>query len=97
MRSLKDTTFRRSPEALYRRVGGDILLGTPGREEFDTLSATGSATWDLLETPRDLAELVDLLASDYDVPPQSIISDVASLLLELHRRGWIQEVEDNQA
>jgi hypothetical protein len=94
MRNLKEATFRRSPEALYRRVGGDILLATPGREDFDTLSATGSATWDLLETPRDLAELVDVLASNYDVPPQSIVSDVAALLLELHRRGWIQEVEE---
>lgn len=95
MRNLNEGVFRRSPEALFRRVGGDIILATPQREDFDSLSSTASAAWELLDTPKGLDELVNEMAVEYRMQPQSIVSDVAALLLDLLRRGWIEEVENN--
>jgi hypothetical protein len=97
MRGLNKGVFRRSPEALYRRVGGDIILATPEREDFDSLSSTASSAWELLDTSKGLDELVRELASAYGMQPQAILSDVATLLLDLLRRGWIEEVENNES
>jgi hypothetical protein len=97
MRNLNEGIFRRSPNALFRRVGGDIILAAPGREEFDSLSSTASTAWELLDTPKDLDTLVKQLALEYRMEEHSIVSDVASLVLDLLRRGWIEEVEDNES
>jgi hypothetical protein len=96
MRNLNEGVFRRSPKALFRRVGGDIILATADREDFDSLSSTASTAWELLETPMGLAELVRQLALEYRMEAHSIVSDVAALLLDLLRRGWIEEVDNSQ-
>lgn len=95
MKNLNEGLFRRSPQALHRRVGGDVILARPGRDDFDSLSSTAGAAWELLETPKRLDDLVKHLATTYGMQPHSIISDVAELLLELLRRGWVEEVESN--
>jgi hypothetical protein len=97
MRNLNEGVFRRSPNALFRRVGGDLILATAEREGFDSLSSTAGAAWDLLETPMGLDELVKQLALEYRMQTHAIVSDVAALLLDLLRRGWIEEVETNEA
>jgi coenzyme PQQ synthesis protein D (PqqD) len=97
MRNLNEGVFQRSPEALFRRVGGEVLLATPQRDDFDSLSSTASAAWELLDTPKGLDEMVNELASAYQMQPHAILSDVAALLLDLLRRGWIEEVENNES
>jgi hypothetical protein len=97
MRNLNEGMFRRAPEALSRRVGGEVILATPHREDFDSLSSTASAAWELLDIPKNLDQLVDELAAEYRMQPSSIVSDVAALVLDLLRRGWIEEVENNEA
>ena len=97
MRNINEGVFRRSPAALYRRVGGEGILATPRREDFDSLSSTASAAWEILDSPKDLDELVKELALAYGMQPHSIVSDVASLVLDLLRRGWIEEVENNDS
>jgi hypothetical protein len=97
VRNLNEGVFRRSPKALFRRVGGDIILATAGREDFDSLSSTASAAWELLDKPKNLDELVKQLALEYRMEAHSIVSDVAALLLDLLRRGWVEEVEGYEA
>lgn len=96
MRNLSEGIFQRSPNALFRRVGGDIILATAEREDFDSLSSTASAAWELLDKPKGLDQLVNELALGYDLQPHSIVSDVAALLLDLLRRAWIEEVETDE-
>lgn len=97
MRNLNEGLFRRSPEALFRRVGGEVILASAHRDDFDSLSSTASAAWEHLDTPKGLDELVNQLALEYRMQSQSIVSDVATLLLDLMRRGWIEEVENNES
>lgn len=85
--------FQRSPDALYRRVGEEILLAKPELDDFDALSTTAAATWELLQNPRTLSDVVQLLAAAYAVSPQLISSEVEALLRDLLRRGWIEEAD----
>jgi len=84
--------FRRSPSALFREVGPEVLLAAVERPGFDVLSGPATDVWDLLDRPQTLDELVASLADRYDAPRTSIETDVQRLLDELTRRGWIEEV-----
>lgn len=84
--------FRRSPSALFREVGPEVLLAAVGRPGFDVLSGPATAVWALLDRPQTLEELVASLEDRYDAPRASIETDVQRLLAELTRRGWIEEV-----
>jgi hypothetical protein len=48
-----------------------------------------------LETPKKIDDLVTELATTYSMRRETIVSDVASLLLDLLRRGWVEEVKEN--
>jgi hypothetical protein len=95
MHNLTQGLFRRSPDALFRRVGGEMILASRHRDDFDSLSSTASVAWELLDTPKGLDQLVQELASAYDMHPPTILPDVAALLLDLLRKGWVEEVSDN--
>jgi coenzyme PQQ synthesis protein D (PqqD) len=84
--------FVRSPRALSRAVGQEVLVTAAGREEVDRLSPTAGAVWSLLEEPRSLSSLIDKLAGRFDAPRDRIAADVGSLLADLIRRGWVDEV-----
>lgn len=83
----------RSPGVLSRKVGGEVLLGAPGRNGFDQLSESAGIVWGLLDVPRTDDEIVAILAHVYGEPPEAIAADVDGLLADLLRRGWIEEVQ----
>jgi coenzyme PQQ synthesis protein D (PqqD) len=86
--------FRRSPSVPWRTVGTEVLLASPGREDFDGLSGTSATVWHLLEAPRSLQELVELLADIYATSPEAIAGEVEQLVDELLRRGSIQQEDE---
>lgn len=86
------TRFVRSRTALWRRVGGEILLAAPGRPDVDRLSNSAGAVWTLLEEPMPASALVATLSDAYGVPRGQITGDVEALLADLQARGWVEEV-----
>jgi Coenzyme PQQ synthesis protein D (PqqD) len=84
----------RSPNALSRSVGSEILLTAPGRDDVVRLAGTAGAVWGLLETPQTLSSLVDALSRSYGAPPEAIAADVQQLLSQLLEEGWAESVAD---
>lgn len=85
------TRFVRSRAALWRRVGGEVLLAAPGRPGMDELSESAGAVWTLLEKPMPASALVAALSEAYGVPPGRIAGQVDTLLQDLVARGWLEE------
>ena len=90
-------SFQRSPDALTRRVGVDVLVTTPGDEDVHDLSGGASAVWADLETPRTFSEIVSDLADAYAAHPTEIADDVEGCLLTLMALGVVVEVSDHHA
>jgi type IV secretory pathway TrbD component len=87
--------YRRSPAALHRTVGHEVLLAGADRESFDVLPGTAASVWTLLEKSATLPELSDELARTYGTPVERIVADVAPLLDELVRRGWLERIDED--
>lgn len=84
----------RSPSALSRAVGSDILVTAPGREDVVRLGGTAGAVWVLMESPQTISSLVDALSHRYRAAPETIAADVERLVSELLEQGWAQSVAD---
>ena len=89
---MTQTRFVRSPGALSRRVGAEVLLASPGRADIDRLSDSAGAVWSLLDEPRTAPALVGALSEAYGVSPGGIATDVEALLGDLVHRGWVEEI-----
>lgn len=86
------TSLRQSPSIPWRRVGDEIILAPPGRDDFDRLSQTAAVVWSLLETPCSLEGLITTLAEMYSLPTEGIATDVGALVSDLLERGAIEEI-----
>jgi hypothetical protein len=58
-----------------------------------SLSGAGTALWELLATPRTVAEAADRLASEYGVPADQVATDIASVLEDLAKREILDRRE----
>jgi hypothetical protein len=81
--------YARATTALWRRVGGEVLVTWPESTGVDRLSEPASAAWLLLERPRTVAELTGALADEFSVGSAEIEARVAELVGELEGRGWL--------
>lgn len=86
--------FQRSTEALWRRVGADVLVTTPADEEVHELSGGASAVWEQLRTPRTLVDLVDDLATAHGAEPPDIEAQVEGCLDTLLHLKVVEEARD---
>jgi hypothetical protein len=89
-----ETTFVRTSDALWRRVGSEVLLASPEGPEVASLSVPASAAWLLLDRPRTTRELVESLALEFSVDTEEIRGRVDDLVQQLETRGWLVRVND---
>jgi len=82
--------FHRSPSALWRRVGADVLVVMPADPEIRELSGGARAVWDALGEAQTPAELVDRLAASHGVEARLIASDVDACLTVLVGSGLVE-------
>jgi hypothetical protein len=90
MKSDRATSFARSPEALSRRVGIDVLVTTPGDPEVHELSGGAAAVWDALDAPLTLEALVERLADRHEAAPEAIAPEVDGCLRTLEAIGVVR-------
>jgi hypothetical protein len=77
--------FMRSRSVVSRRVGGETLI-VPVRGKVGDLASiysfngTGSLIWQLLDSPRTLADLIDAVEREYAVAHEKARNDVKQFL-----------------
>ena len=86
--------FMRSRSVVSRRVGGETLI-VPVRGKVGDLASiysfngTGSLIWQLLDTPRTLADLIDAVEHEYDINPNHARKDVTTFLKDMLSVGLL--------
>jgi hypothetical protein len=89
-----EQVFTRSRSVVSRVVAGETLI-VPVRGKVGDLASiysfngTGSLIWQLLDTPRVLAELLEAVAREYEVEPEQAQKDVQQFLNEMLSVGLV--------
>ncbi|MGH2704408.1 MAG: PqqD family protein [Actinomycetota bacterium] len=82
----------RSSGFLARRVGEELLLAAPERDDFQSLSGTAALLWDLLVSPHTLEQVAATLAQLYRADETRIRADIDVAITELIRFGYLEEL-----
>lgn len=91
MHPSSEARWARSPGTLWRYAGDTVLL-LPEGCGTTALAASGSAVliWELLTDAITLSELASQLAEICNEDPETIASDLAPVLAELHAAAAVQ-------
>lgn len=92
-----DGRFRRATGVPFRTVADRVIVARPGRDDFDAFTGPAVAVWNLLQEPRTVPELVEILSWAYDAPSAEVDSDVRALLRDLLDRGAVEGSDDLDA
>lgn len=88
------TRLRRSPRALWRDVGPDVLLVAPPAVTVHELSGGASAAWRAIGSPLRLSELVDRLATEHGVGSDRIHDEVERCVEHLIGLGAAEVIDE---
>ena len=76
-------------EQLSTRLGDEIVILGLRDSVYYGLSDVGARIWDLIQTPRSLSAIVEVLVAEYEVSPAEAGEGLVQLLRELETRGLI--------
>lgn len=85
--------FGRAPGVPFRYLEDDVILAPLDSQEFEVLGGTAVAVWRLLEEPRTVEELAEILSRRYASDPASLERDLVTLLRQLERVGSVKVVD----
>ena len=85
--------FSRNPDVCAAELDGEICLFEPGKAVYLNLNATGSAIWNLLESPMNIDQLVDALRKRYNVDPNTCRHDSEVFLAEALQKSMLLELK----
>ena len=78
-----------TPNQLSTRLGDEVVILGLQDSAYYGLAEVGARIWDLLRTPRTLADIVDLLVAEYEVTAERATDDLRMLLAQLESRGLV--------
>jgi Coenzyme PQQ synthesis protein D (PqqD) len=84
------TIVSASPEQVSCPLGEESAILNLNNTVYYGLNPVGSRVWDLLQKPRSVGELRDILVNEYDVGIERCESDLLRLLERMWSEGLIQ-------
>lgn len=86
-------TYVAHPEKLSSTLGGEEVVLSLDTGIYYGLNEVGTRIWALLAEPRTLAEVCDILETEYDVDRSVLEADAADLLQSLDEEGLVEVTE----
>ena len=84
-----DTLIRRGEELVASDLEGETVMMSVRSGMYYGLDSIGSRVWQLVEQPRSVYELCDVLVEEYDVERAQCERDVIALLNEMRDEGIV--------
>jgi hypothetical protein len=78
-----------TPDQLSTRLGEEVVILGLRDSAYYGLAEVGARIWDLLQTPRTLADIVDILVAEYEVNAERAADDLRMLIGQLQSRGLV--------
>jgi len=78
-----DTILQRKPGLLFNEIDGEVVMLSVENSEYYGMDKVGSRIWELLEQPVKFRELINRLASEFDVNEMQCTTDTMAFLKKL--------------
>lgn len=85
--------LQRTPDLVAVDMDGDLVMMNIASGQYFGLSGVGLRVWELLETPRGLAELVQAIQAEYEVDEQTCRNDLLAFVESLLNSGVAQQCD----
>jgi hypothetical protein len=86
-----DSCPKRKDEVIAQQASSAMLLLDMGDGSYYSLNDVGGRVWELCDGTHTVSQLVSTLAMEYDVPSQTLESDILELLDSLREKSLIAE------
>lgn len=87
----QETIVGRGSEHVETRAGDQTLMMSVEQGKYFSVDQTANRIWDLIETPRSVAEIIKTLTDEYDVSTDDCEAQVKAFLGELISNGLAVE------
>jgi hypothetical protein len=83
------TILSKTPDAAYRIYDGEATIVLPSKAEVTVLNPVASLVWDAIDGRRTLAEILESVLHDYDVPREQALHDLLEFVNTLREQGMV--------
>lgn len=84
-----DTVVQLDPELIFSKVGEEIVLLSMETGDYFKVNAVGSRIWDLISEPMEIAEICNVLKSEYEIDSDVCENEVVSFISELKAKSFL--------
>lgn len=85
-----DSVVTRSDEIVAGVVDADVMMMSIESGKYFHLNTSAGRIWDMLEQPRTVSELCEMLSRDFKVTPEDCQKEVLHFLDELASRKIVK-------
>ena len=83
------TKYRHAEGLTLNQMGDDALLARESDGEVIGLNSVCARVWSLLEEPKDLSAIVEVLLKEFEVERETCEQQVGALLEQMREQGLI--------
>ncbi len=91
-----DSRPKRQEQIIVQKGSNDVLLFNMDDGSYYALNEVGNRIWQLCDGTHGVAQLVSVLAKEYDAPAKIIEMDVMEVLEDLRSKNLIVECGGNR-
>jgi hypothetical protein len=84
-----DTHFVRNPDLIATDMDGDTVMMSIERGEYYGVSGVGTRIWELLETPKTVAQIITSICAEFEVDEATCQADAERFIRELMDNGMV--------
>ena len=88
--------WKHSPDVVFRDLEGEAVILDLASGTYFGLNEVGTRVWQMIDEGRDTAQIVDVVAAEYQADRATIAQDVARLIDSLSARRLIVAAEGTQ-
>ena len=90
----QSTIIGRGSDHVETRVGEQTMMMSVAQGKYFALEETAQRIWELIEQPRSVAQIVEALVDEYDVPEAQCQAEVEVFLADLLGNGLAVDTGD---
>ena len=87
-----DARFMRDPDLVAADMDGDLVMMSIDNGEYYGVGGVGPRVWELLESPRTVAQISAAIVEEFDVEADTCREDMLGFIRQLLDMGLVRRI-----